>query len=203
MKMMMALLLTAGVVFSFLSFKDASAQEKSEPEISNIGLKFNLGLGSQKFTDAQELKENGAGSLSLGYGVSQHVTLWLGAQAGTFQSETILEQESDFVGLELLVQYKLRPGKKFRPFGKVGLGAYFLGTNYSHVGRPGEVLTGGGIAWALGAEYRLFRFLAIGAELYWKDLEYTKRSIGDGDFIDLPRAVPGDTHGLMLNFTLH
>jgi hypothetical protein len=203
MKMMKALPLLAGVVLAFFSFENVAAQEKAGPEISNIGLKFNLGLGSQKFTDAQELKENGAGSLSLGYGVSQYVTLWLSAQAGTFQSAIVPQQESDFVGLELLVQYKLRPGKKFRPYGKAGLGAYFLGTNYSHVGRPGEVLTGGGIAWALGAEYRLFRVLAIGAELYWKDLEYKRRRLGDGDFVDLPRAIQGDTHGIMLNFTLH
>ena len=189
---------TAGAVLSLLAGENVAAQEKAEPKYSNVGLKLNLGLGPQNFTAAQELEEGGAASLSLGYGVSQRVTLWLGAQSGEFQQTPDPLQKSDWVGLGLDVQYKFRPGQRFRPYGKVGLGAAFLGEDKSNV-----MLSGGGVAWALGAEYRLTRFLSVGGEFYWKDFEYTQQRIGDENFTDLPRALEGDTRGFMLNFTLH
>ncbi len=198
------LLSAAGVIVAMLGPQSATAQdksepqEKSEPKYSNIGLKLNLGLGSQSFTASQELEENGAASLSLGYGVSQRVTLWLGAQTGEFQHVQDPLYKSDWVGLEFDVQYKLQPGKRFRPYGKIGLGTAFLGDDETK-----DVLNGGGVAWALGAEYRLARFLSVGAELYWKDFEYTQKQVGEDDFTDLPSALEGNTRGFMLNFTLH
>lgn len=192
------LFLTAGAIIYLAGRADGWAQEKPEPRNSNIGLKANLALGSQDFTAAQGLRKDGAASFSLGYGVSQSVTLWLGAQAGEFQHEDNPAFQSDWVGLEFDVQYKLRPGHKFRPYGKIGLGTAFLGNDEKNV-----VLNGGGVAWALGAEYRLTRFLSLGAEFYWKDFDYTKQQIGDGDFTDLPEPLEGNTRGFMLNFTLH
>ncbi len=185
------------VMVCFSAMNNAAAQEKSEIKHSNVGLKLNLGLGSQHFTQAQELEEDGAAALSLGYGVSQRVTLWLGAQAGEFQHVGNQQFTSDWVGLQFDVQYKLQPGQKFRPYGKIGLGTAFLGDNQSEI-----VLNGDGVTWALGAEYRLARFLSVGAEFYWKDFEYRQQQVGD-DFQDLPRALEGDTRGFMLNFTLH
>src|SRR5262245_6906958 len=178
--------------------ENAAAQDKPEPKNSNIGLKLNLGLGSQHFTAAQELREDGAASLSLGYGVSQRVTLWLGAQSGEFQHTDDPQYISHWVGLEFDVQYKFRPEQKFRPYGKIGLGTAFLGNKETDI-----ILNGGGVTWALGAEYHLTRFLSVGGEFYWKDFEYRRQQVGENKYTDLPNALEGDTRGFMLNFTLH
>jgi len=198
MKAKKVALLAASLLLGCCSAKHVLAQEKPEPQNSNIGLNLNLGLGSQDFTTAQDLEAGGSAALSLGYGVSQRVTLWLGAQGGTFQNEKIATQQSDWLGVELDAQYKLQPGKRLRPYGKVGLGTFFLVQDENSM-----VLNGGGVTWALGAEYRLVRFLSVGAELYWKDFDYTRRSLHEEEFQDLPAAVQGNTHGFMVNFTLH
>jgi opacity protein-like surface antigen len=171
----------------------AAADDKN----SNIGLKLTLGLGSQEVPASQNLKKGDLASLSLGYGVSQRVTLWLGVEVSEHTHELDPQLESDLVGIGLGVQYKLRPHQKFRPYGKFGLGTFFLGSQ-------GTVLNGGGVTWGLGAEYRLARFLSVGAEFFWKDFDYTKRQIGkDNDFEDLESPILGNTKGFMLTFTLH
>ncbi len=176
----------------------ASAQDNTEKKISNIGLKLNLGLGSQDFTAAQDLERGNAASLSLGYGVSQRVSLWLGASASTHERNTDKELESSLASAELGVQYKLRPGKKLQPYGKLGLGGFFLNTEKTQT-----ALMGGGVSWGVGAEYRLVRFLSIGAEFFWKDFDYSQQRVGDnGEFYDLAREVQGNSRGFMLNFTL-
>jgi hypothetical protein len=168
---------------------------------SNIGLKLNLGLGAQDVPASQNLENGGAVSLSLGYGVSQRVTLWLGMNGSEHVHELDKDRASKIVGVELGMQYKFRPHEKFRPFGKLGLGTYFYGVEDG----AGTVLNGGGVNWALGAEYRLTKFFSIGAEIFWKDFDYTKQGKegADGDFTDLPEPITGNTKGLMLNFTLH
>ncbi|MGH7492805.1 MAG: outer membrane beta-barrel protein [bacterium] len=198
MKTTAKLVAAASVLVLICAFESTMAQDKPEPKNSNIGLKLNLGLGSQDFTAAQELEEDGAASLNLGYGVSQRVTLWLGAQSGEFQHTNDAQFTSHWVGLEFDVQYKFRPEQKFRPYGKIGLGTAFLGNKETDI-----VLNGGGVTWALGAEYRLTRFLSVGGEFYWKDFEYRQQQVGEDDFKDLPSALEGDTRGFMLNFTLH
>jgi opacity protein-like surface antigen len=171
----------------------AAANDKN----SNIGLKLNLGLGSQDVPQSQNLEKGDVAALSLGYGVSQRVTIWLGAEVSKHAHELDSKLESDFVGIELGVQYKLRPHQKFRPYGKFGIGTFFLGSE-------GTVLNGGGVTWGLGAEYRLARFLSVGAEFFWKDFDYTKRQIGkDNDYEDLESPILGNTKGFMLTFTLH
>jgi opacity protein-like surface antigen len=171
----------------------AAADDKN----SNIGLKLNLGLGSLDVPASQNLEKGDAASLSLGYGVSQRVTIWLGAEVSKHTHELDPQLESDLVGIELGVQYKLRPYQKLRPYGKFGLGTFFLGSE-------GTVLNGGGVTWGLGAEYRLARFLSVGAEFFWKDFDYTKQQIGkDSDFEDLESPILGNTKGFMLTFTLH
>ncbi len=175
----------------------AAANDKN----SNIGLKLNLGLGSQDVAKDRNLEKGEAASLSLGYGVSQRITLWLGADVSKHQQELDPTRENDLVGLQLGMQYKFRPHEKFRPYGKIGLGTNFLGTEDG----LSTVLNGGGVNWALGAEYRLARFLSVGAEVFWKDFDYTKQRIGDekNDFTDLPEPLTGNTKGIMINFTLH
>ena len=191
--------LGALAIASLVLSTNASAQNDAPQKISNIGLKLNLGLGSQDFTASQDLERGSAASLSLGYGVSQRVALWLGASASTHERETEKELESSLASVDLGVQYKLRPGKKLQPYGKFGLGAFFLNTEKTQT-----TLSGGGVTWGFGAEYHLVRFLSLGAEFYWKDFDYSRQRVGDnGEFYDLAREVQGNSRGFMLNFMLH
>lgn len=190
------------MVAALLAFSmGATLPARADDKNSNIGLKLNLGLGSQDVTKDRNLEKGEAASLSLGYGVSQRITLWLGADVSKHQQELDPTRENDLVGIQLGMQYKFRPYEKFRPYGKLGLGTNFLGTEDG----LGTVLNGGGVNWALGAEYRLARFLSVGAEVFWKDFDYTKQRIGDdkNDFTDLPDPLTGNTKGIMINFTLH
>ena len=185
-------------VFCLSAVMPAMADDKKN---SNIGLKLNLGLGSQDVPSSLDLENGGAASLSLGYGVSQSVTLWLGMNGSNHIHELDKDRESKIVGVELGAQYKFRRHEKFRPYGKLNLGTYFFGTEDG----TGRVLNGGGVAWALGAEYRLTSFFSVGAEFFWKDFDYTRQSFEgtDGDYTDLPDPITGNTKGLMINFTLH
>jgi hypothetical protein len=108
------------------------------------------------------------------------------------------ELKSNIVGVDIGVQYKFRPHEKFRPYGAIRLGPVFLGSEGDHV------LRGGYSSVALGVEYRLVRFLSVGAEIFWKDVEYREEGLNgiDGDFVKLSRPVNGDTNGFMINFTL-
>lgn len=193
------LVLTAAVLMAIgLS---AALPVRANDKNSNIGLKLSLGLGSQNVAKDRNLEKGGAASLSLGYGVSQRVTLWLGADVSKHEQKLNPDRENDLVGINLGMQYKFRPHEKFRPYGKLALGTNFLGTEDG----LSTVLNGGGVNWALGAEYRLARFLSVGAEVFWKDFDYTKQRIGDdkNDFTDLPDPLTGNTKGVMINFTLH
>jgi len=174
-------------------------KDSSEYKYSNIGLKLTLGLGTRDVPSSQDLERGDAASLSLGYGVSQRVTLWLGMNTSKHVHELDPERESDIVGIELGAQYKLRPNQRLRPYGTFGIGTVFLGSEGK------KVLNGGGVMWALGVEYYLLRFLSVGAEFFWKDMEYTKQGENgvDGDFTKLDRPINADTRGFMINFTLH
>lgn len=196
-KGMIILTVAALLALGMSAAKPALADDKN----SNIGLKLNLGLGSQDVAQERNLEKGDAASLSLGYGVSQRITLWLGADASKHKNELNSNVESDFVGLELGMQYKFRPHEKFRPYGKFGLGAYFLGLDDG----SSVMLSGGGVNWALGAEYRLTSFFSVGAEVFWKDFDYTQQRVGDkkNDFTDLPNPITGNTKGIMINLTLH
>jgi|GEM_PF-2249501 len=199
MKRKMIFLVAALSAPGLSSASQAVGKDSSRHSYSNVGLKLNLGLGSRDASSPHSLERGDAASLSLGYGVSQFVTLWLGANISKHAHEMNPERESKVVGIELSVQYKLRPNQKLRPYGAIGLGTVFLGSEGE------KVLNGGGVVWALGAEYRLARFLSLGAEFFWKDLQYTKQGEDGlkGDFTKLERPINGDIKGFMINFTLH
>jgi len=174
---------------------------RSQPAagLSNIGLKLDVGAGSARLASAQPLESGGALALHLGYGVSQQVTLWLGMHLSNHQHQAQPEVESGMAGVELNLQYKLRPYRTFRPYGKVGLGGFMQVTDATQT-----TLTGGGVVWALGAEYHLVRFLSVGGEFYWKDFDFERRRVGhDNDFIDLDDPIPGNSRGFMLHLILH
>jgi opacity protein-like surface antigen len=191
----MMLTMAALIAIGIGAVEPAMANDKN----SNIGLKLNLGLGVQDVPQAQNLEKGDAAALSLGYGVSQRVTLWLGIDLSKHQHEQIADLESHLAGLELGLQYKFRPHERFRPYGKFGVGAFALGTEATDT-----VLSGAGFTWGLGAEYRLARFFSVGAEVFWKDFDYTQRRIGeDNDFEELPDPISGNARGILINFTLH
>jgi hypothetical protein len=193
------LAVAAALAFGVSAAIPAHGQGGSESKYSNIGLKLNLGLGAQDVAPSQDLERGELAALSLGYGVSQHVTLWLGVDAAKHAYEQFPERESDIIGLQIGVQYKLRPNKKFRPYGAFGLGTFFLGNEETDT-----VLNGGGVTWALGAEYRLVRFLSVGAEFFWKDSDYTQFRIGkEGDFTKLENPINGNTNGFLIRFIIH
>ncbi|MDZ7267046.1 MAG: porin family protein [candidate division KSB1 bacterium] len=173
---------------------------RSQPAValSNIGLKLDLGAGSERLAGALNLEPAGALALHLGYGVSQPVTLWLGLQVSKHVQEELPELQSGMTGVELNLQYKLRPFQRFRPYGKVGLGGFILETEATQI-----TLTGGGVVWALGVEYRLAKFLSLGGEFYWKDFDFDRRRLGhESDFEKLEDPLPGDSRGFMLHLTL-
>lgn len=166
---------------------------------SNLGLKLNIGLGNQRLTSGQNLEKGDAAAVHLGYGVSQNVTLWLGLQGSAHKHSDNASLESNVGGLELNLQYKLRPYEKFRPYGKVGLGGFVRETEATQT-----TLTGGGIVWAVGADYRLLRFLSIGGEFFWKDFDYERRRVGkNNEFTDLENPIRGNSNGFMLNLIIH
>lgn len=165
---------------------------------SNIGLKLALGTGNQSPSNAQNLQKGGFTSLSLGYGITQTLSLWLGAGASENYDKDIPDYKSTIAGVELGLQYKMRPYQKLRPYGRVGLGGFVR-----HDNTPDVSFAGGGVTWALGGEYRLARFLTVGAEFFWKDIDYSERQVGEGDFVELDQPVHGNTNGFLVTFTLH
>lgn len=166
---------------------------------SNLGLKLNVGVGNQRLTSGQNLEKGDAAALHLGYGVSQNVTLWLGLQGSAHKHSDNANLESNVGGLELNLQYKLRPYEKFRPYGKVGLGGFVQETEATQT-----TLTGGGIVWAVGADYRLLKFLTVGSEFFWKDFDYERLRVGkNNEFTDLDDTIRGNSNGFMLNIIIH
>lgn len=191
--------LGAAAVAGLLLAQPLTTGAQPATENTNIGLKLNLSLGSQNQTSAQHLETGEAAGLHLGYGVSQNVTLWLGMQLSSHKHENDPSLESNVGDLEINLQYKLRPYQKFRPYGKVGVGGFVQGTESTQT-----TLTGGGIVWAVGADYRLLRFLSVGGEFFWKDVDYERRRLGDDNkFTDLENPIRGNSSGFLLNFIIH
>lgn len=186
--------LTAAILLA-----QTAAQSQPAAALSNVGLKLDIGAGSERLAGGQNLQPAGALALHLGYGVSQTVTLWLGFQVSNHRHETVPELESGIAGVELNLQYKLRPYQRFRPYGKVGLAGFMQETEATQT-----TLNGGGVVWALGAEYRLVRFLSVSGEFYWKDFDFERRRQGrENDFEELQDPIPGNSRGFMLHLIVH
>lgn len=168
----------------------------AETTNANLGLKLNFGLGSQRIRASEELEQGDVKALGLGYGFTERVTVWLGVEQSEHTREVNPDLEAGFVGIELGLEYKLRPDRKFRPYGKAGVGTFFLGSE-------GTTLNGNGVTAGLGAEYRLARHFAVGAEFFWKDFRFTREQVGEGDDLEeLEPPVPGNSNGFLLHFTL-
>lgn len=195
LRMFFSVSLVAALLFALLETSAAQPARQN----SNLGLKLSIGVGSQRLTSGQNLETGDVAALHLGYGVSQNVTLWLGLQGGAHKHSDNANLESNVGGLELNLQYKLRPYEKFRPYGKVGLGGFVQETETTQT-----TLTGGGIVWAVGADYRLLKFLSVGGEFFWKDFDYERLRVGkDNKFTDLDNPIRGNSNGFMLNIIIH
>lgn len=168
----------------------------AEDTNSNQGLKLGLGLGSQKVRASENLEQGDVKALGLGYGFTERVTLWLDVGQSEHERAEHPDLEAGFVGIELGVEYKFRPHRRFRPYGRAGVGTYFLGSE-------GTTLNGNGVTGGLGADYRLARHFSVGAEFFWKDFRFTQEQAGEGgDFQEVDPPVPGNSNGFQLRFTL-
>ena len=186
------------VLFSALTL--FAQQEKPVSRFSHKGLKGAVGLGSFENEFGDKLNDGAAGSLSLGYGFSERFTLWLSLVGVEHPQNSVNRKATDFGGGDLSVQYKLLPQSRIQPYGKIGVGVYGIGEQGS-----GVVFLGGGIAFAVGADWFFSRHVGLGAELQFKNIDYSKekRRVGGNDIVtEINPRLDGKSTGLMFTLTI-
>ncbi|MGH1365506.1 MAG: outer membrane beta-barrel protein [Calditrichia bacterium] len=194
------ILLIGLLLFSSWIFAQEEPAKTESMLRSHHGLKVNFGVGGfeNKIKQLDGRITGGALTLGLGWGINETSTIWLTVLgAGEEKEESQLEQEG-FFALELGWQYRLRPKKTVQPYGKIGLGAYFLGQ---------ELLSysGGGLALAVGVDWDLSRHILIGAEFQVKGQEYSERRMtlnGTETVVDLNPSLEGESSGILLTLTI-
>ena len=194
----LAILVLAKLVLAIGAFSVFAQDDKPSSRFSHKGLKAAIGVGSFEATSDRGLNEGGGGSLSLGYGFTDRFSLWitvLGVEHPRKTSNTLL---TDFAGLELNLQHKFATQSRLQPYGKVGVGLYGLQDQGSDT-----VLAGTSFTLAVGADFFFLRHFGIGAELIFKSLDYSFRSVDDGEnFSEIQPQLDGDTVGFMFTFTI-
>ncbi|MCZ6820542.1 MAG: outer membrane beta-barrel protein [Calditrichaeota bacterium] len=190
----------AGVLLVMFSLEVNAQEERKQPRFSHKGFKFLAGLGALELPSGDEFDEGQAAQLSLGYGFSNHSTLWLTLKGAELPSKTNSQFDTNFNAVELSYQYKFMPQSRLQPYGKIGIGAYELDATKIDVARRG-----GGINVALGADFFLSRHFGIGVEAFFKDIEYTRlvqgRAGGEIER-DITPSLNRDSRGLMLTLTI-
>lgn len=174
--------------------------EKATSLFSHKGIKAALGLGTIEMPSENSLNEGDAGTLSLGYGFSDRSTLWLSLAGAEYPARAVNQNLVEFGGLELSYQYKFRPQSGLQPYGKIGVGIYGV-----HERDTNLTIWGGGLNFALGADYFFSRHFGIGAEVNFKDIEYAKESREvNGDVItsDLIPHLNRDSGGFLITLTI-
>ncbi|MFQ5865020.1 MAG: outer membrane beta-barrel protein [bacterium] len=175
-----------------------SQEEGPKSRFSHRGLKAAIGLGSFEATSDRGLSEGDGGFLSLGYGITDRFSLWLTALGAEHPRETSNSMLVDFGGLELNLQHKFAAQSRLQPYGKIGVGVYGLQAQGSDT-----VLVGVGFNIGIGTDFFFCRHFGIGAELMFKSLDYSQRSVDDGEtFSDLRPQTDGDSVGFMITFTI-
>jgi hypothetical protein len=194
--------LQAFILSGVLFWLGASSFAQTQPLVSRFshkGIKGLIGVGSFENEADEKFKDGDAGVLGLGYGFDDRFTLWL-TLLGVRHPETAERAVINFGGLEAHVQYKLLPQSRIQPYGKVGVGLYGFeeeGTN--------TTLLGSGFALGLGADWFFSRHFGIGAEIMFKELDYSKvRQTINGEEIttDLKPQRDGDVVGFMITLTI-
>ncbi|RMD85554.1 MAG: hypothetical protein D6813_16110 [Calditrichaeota bacterium] len=185
------------ILFTVCIAFTALGQEKPQSRFSHRGLKLVLGAGSFEAAPDQNLNEGEGGMLGLGWGFTDHFSLWinvLGAEHTRKTSEIL----TDFAGLELNLQHKFITESRLQPYGKVGIGGYSLQAQNSDT-----AFTGIGVNLALGMDLFFSRHFGVGAELMIKSLDYSYKSFNDGKITEkLSPETDGDTVGFMVTFTI-
>ncbi|MFQ5706332.1 MAG: outer membrane beta-barrel protein [bacterium] len=183
--------------------------EKPASRFSPKGIKVAVGAGSLQPNSDQALNEGDAGFLSLGYGFTDHISLWLAVvgadhtlkNAATGQQDKASDEStSSFAGIELNLQHKFATRSRFQPYGKIGVGFYGLEDKLSD-----ETLLGAGLNLGLGLDFFFAKHFGVGAEFTFKKLNYSHKSmkVAGGDLVsELDRKLDGDTSGFMITLTI-
>lgn len=177
------------------------AQEQKEPPFSHKGFKVALGLvgfDNEFDTFGGKMEEGGGGYVSLGWGFSDNVSLWIAGFGVEYPKSPARINGAGFGGIEIDLQYKFVTRSPFQPYGKIGVGGY-------GIGQSGVVYTGGGVAGALGADYFFSPNVGIGIELQFKGIEYSHRTVeinGDDVTTEIDPTLEGKSRGIMFTLTL-
>ena len=160
-------------------------------------MKAIVGLGA--FENSQSILEDGqAVSLGLGYGINQKFTIWFALTGAEHPGANNVITEFD--GGEISLQYKFMPESRLQPYGKIGIGGYQLKDRGSD-----EKTRGGGFNFAVGSDYFLSKHFGLGAELIFKNIEYSSRSrqVAEGELItDIDPSIDGQSFGFLITFTI-
>ena len=185
----------------FCSAVNLYAQEqKQKSRFSHKGLKGAIGTASFDMISERGLEEGEGGTLSLGYGFSDRFSIWatlLGAEHPVGNRDSTI---TEFSGIELNIQHRFETRSRWQPYGKLGFGIYGLEQRDSNVS-----LVGAGINVGLGLDFFFAKHFGVGAELFYKKIDYFQQSVQTetGELLtDLDPNLNGDTVGFMLMFTI-
>ena len=196
---LMRALMTVCILFVVGCFEAWAQEQPSQSRFSHKGIKGAIGVGGFDNQFGEKLEEGGAGLLGLGYGFDDHFTLWA-TLFGVEHPGNAVRSVSNFAGLELNLQYRLLPQSRIQPFGKVGVGIYAFETEGTNT-----TFLGSGFALGLGVDWFFSRHFGIGAELMFKELDYSKmvERIGGRDVTtDLKPKLDGDATAFMITLTI-
>lgn len=172
-----------------------------DERFSPRGIKGSFALGGISSTETASLDEGSYVALRLGYGFNDRVSLWAslaGSEQEWGKDSTRKDKDAATGGLELGVQYTIPTASRVQPYGRVGLGIYSLEDTKSH-----DAWTGGGLNFAVGADYFFSKHWGVGAEMAYRGFDYTQGRIGkDGDFEDLDTPIDGDATSFALTLTV-
>jgi opacity protein-like surface antigen len=176
-----------------------SQSPANSSRFSHKGLKGAIAFGSIDSEFGEKFDDGGGGLLGIGYGFDDRFTLWL-TLLGAEHPSNAVHNKSHFGGIELNLQYRFFHQSRLQPYGKVGAGLYGFeedGTN--------TTFAGSGFAIGVGVDWFLSRHFAIGAELMFKELDYsTMIERGDGPDVttELRPKLDGDAAAFMLGLTI-
>lgn len=190
----------AMIVLFLIGTTGFAQEEKQESQFSHRGLKAAIGLGGFENEFRQTFKDGEGGSLSLGYGIDDHFSLWIAVVAAEHPAQQDRENVTNFAGGEIDVQYKFITDSRWQPYGKVGVGIYGISENNSNL-----TFGGTGFAAALGLDYFFSRHFGIGAELQFKELDYSRRieNTPEGELdTELRPQLDGKTTGFLITLTI-
>lgn len=183
----------------FESWAQGPPSQTPPSRFSHKGIKGAIGVGAFENYFGKKFDDGGAGLLSLGYGFDDHFTLWLTA-LGAEHPRTETHEKSNFGGLELNLQYRFLPQSRIQPFGKVGVGVYGFEKDGSNT-----TFTGSGFALGLGVDWFFSRHFGLGAEVMFKELDYSKMTerVGGREITtDLKPQRDGDVVGVIISLTI-